>query len=362
MNITPVYGSHVFVVPTDGVTGKLSSATREELAVLLSVLSEPTFVPTERAAALNLTEKTFLDALSLWQRAGVLAVSDPEEIHSENTAEQTAVQTEAPPADVDETEAAVIVRQAKENGKAPRRAKKTVGDTSENSDEPVHQTIRARRELPHYSSEDMAQYLDGHADIRDLVDCCQSISGEIFSPSAVEVILGLHDYLGLAPEYIMLLFAHAKKVGKTSVRYVETTAIELADEGITSYRDLEERLVAREVRQTMDVFVRKLFGLQTRALIPKEKEMLDNWIFKMHYDRDIIERAYEITVTNTGKAAMAYANRVLTNWHEAGLKTLAEIDEALAEYKKAREGQPAAGTSFDTDDFFEAAIRRSYDT
>ena len=120
MNITPVYGSHVFVVPTDGVTGKLSSATREELAVLLSVLSEPTFVPTERAAALNLTEKTFLDALSLWQRAGVLAVSDPEEIHSENTAEQTAVQTEAPPADVDETEAAVIVRQAKENGKAPR--------------------------------------------------------------------------------------------------------------------------------------------------------------------------------------------------------------------------------------------------
>ena len=199
-------------------------------------------------------------------------------------------------------------------------------------------------------------------DVRDLVDCCQNISGEIFSPSAVEIILGLHDYLGLAPEYIMLLFAHAKKLGKTSVRYVETTAIELADEGITSYQDLEERLKAREIRQTMDTFVRKLFGIQTRALIPKEKEMLDNWIFKMHYDRDIIERAYEITVTNTGKPAIAYANKVLVNWHEAGLKTLAEIDEALDAYKKAREGQVSDGTSFDTNDFFEAAIRRSYET
>ena len=50
------------------------------------------------------------------------------------------------------------------------------------------------------------------------------------------------------------------------------------------------------------------------------------------------------------------------NWHEAGLKTLAEIDEALDAYKKAREGQVSDGTSFDTNDFFEAAIRRSYET
>lgn len=94
MNITPVYGSRVFVVPTDGVTGKLSSATREELAVLLSVLSEPVFIPTDRAAALNLTEKTFLDALSMWQRAGVLSVSDAEEASVESTVEKASAADE----------------------------------------------------------------------------------------------------------------------------------------------------------------------------------------------------------------------------------------------------------------------------
>ncbi len=359
MKIIPVYGSAVFVVP-QSVSAKLSTATREELSVLLSVLAAPDVDPKDRAAALNLTEKTFLDALAMWQRCGVLTIADgvetiaernrsPGATESETTGEQSEAETE---------DRLVVIRTNTE--KASRRAKKAAN--AEDGAETVHKTIRARRELPHYSSEDMAKYMENHADVRDLVDCCQNISGEIFSPSAVEIILGLHDYLGLAPEYIMLLFAHAKKLGKTSVRYVETTAIELADEGITSYQDLEERLKAREIRQTMDTFVRKLFGIQTRALIPKEKEMLDSWIFKMHYDRSIIERAYEITVTNTGKPAIAYANKVLVNWHEAGLKTLAEIDEALDAYKKAREGQVADGTSFDTNDFFEAAIRRSYET
>ena len=359
MKIIPVYGSAVFVMP-QSVSSRLSTSTREELAVLLSVLSNPDVDPKDRAAALNLTEKTFLDALAMWQRCGVLTIADGADTAEAKDvsqrpmeAEQAAEKTESEPED-----RLVIVRAHTE--KTSRRAKKTVG--AEDGADSAHQTIRARRELPHYSSEDMAKYMENHVDVRDLVDCCQNISGEIFSPSAVEIILGLHDYLGLAPEYIMLLFAHAKKLGKTSVRYVETTAIELADEGITSYQDLEERLRAREIRQTMDTFVRKLFGIQTRALIPKEKEMLDNWIFKMHYDRDIIERAYEITVTNTGKPAIAYANKVLVNWHEAGLKTLSDGEEALDAYKKAREGQVADGSSFDTNDFFEAAIRRSYET
>lgn len=358
MKIVPIYGNNVFVVPIDGVCQKLSTATREELAVLLSILAAPDFDPTDRAAALNLTEKTFLDALAMWQRNGVISFAED--------GSQNVVKMKTEPEKTDDTadteERFVLVRQSAEKlaVKPARRAKKTVGEDPEA--EPIRQTIRAHRELPHYSSEEMAKYLEKHTDVRELVDCCQNISGEIFSPSAVEIILGLHDYLALTPEYIMLLFAHAKKLGKKSVRYVEKTAIELADEGVTSYQELEERLKNREKRETMDAFVRGLFGLRTRALIPKEKEMLDRWIFKMNYDRDIISRAYEITVTNTGKPALAYANKILENWYEAGLRTLPEIDEALEEYKKAHEGQPAAGTSFDTNDFFEAAIRRSYET
>lgn len=354
MKIVPVYGNQVFVVPVDGVCRKLSTATREELAVLLSVLSAPEVHPAERAAQLNLTEKTLLDAVTMWQRAGVIALSD-------TTA--TSQNADFPAEELAETSAegdSIVIIQQNAAEKKIRRAKKNVSTGSDGA--VAHTAMHARRELPHYSSEALAKYIEETPGMRELVDCCQNISGEMFSPSALEIIVGMHDYLALTPEYIMLLFSHAKKLGKNSVRYIETTAIGLSDEGITSYQELEERLMIREKRETMDAFVRGLFGLRTRALIPKEREMIDNWIFKMHYDRDIISRAYEITVTNTGKPAIAYANRILENWFEAGLKTLAEINEALEEYKTARESQPAVGTSFNTDDFFEAAIRRSYET
>ena len=83
----------------------------------------------------------------------------------------------------------------------------------------------------------------------------------------------------------------------------------------------------------------------------------------MHYDRPIIEKAYEVTISNTGKPSVSYANAVLENWYKAGLGTLEEIEASIAEYQKnhdkSGETKPA-GSSFVTDEFFEAALRRSY--
>ena len=53
---------------------------------------------------------------------------------------------------------------------------------------------------------------------------------------------------------------------------------------------------------------------------------------------------------------------ILENWYQAGLKSIEEIDAAMDDYKKAHESTMENGGSFNTDDFFEAALRRSYDT
>ena len=331
MKITPVYENQVFVVPQDKVCRRLSTATREELAVLLSVLADPVFTPSDRASALNLTEKTFLDALAGWQRCGVLTITEV---------------GDAPiPAEPE--------KKTEETEKAAPAAEKR----------PVKKTVHARRELPHYATADAADYLERHEEMRSLVDCCQNISGDMFSTAETEILIGLHDYLALSPEYIMLLFAHAKKLGKKSVRYVETLAIRFFDEGVTGYKELEERLQAIEKVDTVEQYIRQLFGLNSRALIAKEKAMVEKWVLTMRYDRPILEKAYEVTINNTGKPSISYANAVLENWYKAGLGTLEEIEASIAEYQKAHEKSETRpeGTSFDTDDFFAAALRRSYE-
>ena len=162
MKITPLYENRVIVVPGNEVIPKLSTATREELAVLLAVMAEPEFSPEELASRLNITEKVLIDAISMWQRNGVLAVSD--EIGSRTAA------------------SSVRASESEKKGKTPVKS------------------IKTRKELPHYSATDAADYLEKHAEVKNLVDCCQNIIGYMFSTAETEIIIGIHDYLALSPD------------------------------------------------------------------------------------------------------------------------------------------------------------------
>ena len=57
--------------------------------------------------------------------------------------------------------------------------------------------------------------------------------------------------------------------------------------------------------------------------------------------------------------------KILENWHNAGYTTLDQIKNAEAEYRRAKninnDTEKNEGDSFDTDDFFEAALKRSYE-
>ena len=82
-------------------------------------------------------------------------------------------------------------------------------------------------------------------------------------------------------------------------------------------------------------------------------------MFTYQYGQDVITRAYEITVDAIGKPSLPYANSILERWAAAQLHTLEQIEKAEAN----REGHAvptAPGNSFDTDDFFDAALKRSF--
>ena len=83
------------------------------------------------------------------------------------------------------------------------------------------------------------------------------------------------------------------------------------------------------------------------------------------FDIDIIKLAYNVTVDAKGSPSIAYVNSVLANWNRDGLRTADAIEKAQEEFKAAKNktgkksGDSESG-SFDTDDFFNAALRRSF--
>ena len=87
--------------------------------------------------------------------------------------------------------------------------------------------------------------------------------------------------------------------------------------------------------------------------------MLQKWC-EFGYGIDVVQRAYESTVGATNTPSPAYANAILERWNSEGLRTAAEIDAKLAEEAVAKGEGTSLGNSFDTEEFFEAALQRSF--
>ncbi|MBR2621597.1 MAG: DnaD domain protein [Clostridia bacterium] len=214
--------------------------------------------------------------------------------------------------------------------------------------------------LPRYTTEELVALLESRRELAALIDECTRVFGKVFSTHETSILLGIVDYLNVDGEYLLLLLAHCAKMGKKSVRYVEKCAFSFYDDGITTPSALQECLKKKEEMEEVEGKLRTLFGMNSRALTTKERKLIDTWLFTYRYGMDIITRAYEITVDAIGKSSIPYTNSILERWAAANLHTLAEID--AAEESRAATGQvkTAPGNSFDTNDFFDAALKRSF--
>lgn len=334
MKIHFKYGDSVICLPAKAVSEHLSDATREELCVLLALASDPSADVDEVCAELGIDHDEFMKALSFWRGSGAVSVtlSDGEKLPSNRK------------------KADKPKKEATESEQSEQKKK-----TSDDKKPPVLQ----HTSIPVYTTAQIADFLEDDSSLREYVENCQQIMGKIFNAGEASALIGIVEYLGVSTEYVALLCAFAISHGKRSVRYVEKMAISLYDDGITKYSELEAHLKRLNRAEEMQPEIRKMFGIGDRALTSKEKKFIESWCGEMDLSLDLIRKAYEITVTNTGKAAMPYCNSILESWNAAGYRTPAEVDAAAADYKKKKSS--ANGGSFDTDEFFEAALRRSYE-
>lgn len=311
MKYKSVDGGEYISVPRGPVKDKLAEADSVQLKVLLYVLSEPDISSEVLCERLDITRRRLTSALSFWEKAGALE---------------------------------------KTGGKSKAASREAGGKVARSS------------ELPKYTSEEIAAYIESHAGVRQLLNDCQHFVGKMFNLAETEIIIGLLDYLKLDEAYISLLFAHCTKNGKKSLRYIEKMAIALFDKGIISYEELDEHLCAIEAAKEYDKPLRKLFGIGPRALTKKEQDAFDRWCGKWKMPLELIERAFEITVENCGgRAPVDYCNAVLSRWFDSGYRSVEEVEAAMAEYRHDKTGTDKNQKgSFDEDDFFEAALRRSY--
>ena len=344
MNIKIQYGSSVMALP-GAVNDVASRATATDLRVILALCADTTLQTADQlvdATGLSLDEITA--SLAFWRGTGILTLDGS--VATAPADEHKPVASEPMPS-----------------------ANEATAESSAPSKKP-HPTAS----IPSYTSDELADLLESRKETSAYLDECQRIWGKVFNVHEVNVILGLTDYLGLDWDYVLTLLAYSaaeqdRREIKRSLRYVETTAFSLYDEGVTDLPALQDKFRRMEQMEELVVKLRRLFGMGERSLTAKEKKLFSAWIHDYDFGIDMITRAFEITVDAKGSPNLKYMDAILTNWNHESIRTLADVDKSTEAFRAEKEKMnpsrnkksaeaPRQG-SFDTDDFFSAAVARS---
>lgn len=208
-----------------------------------------------------------------------------------------------------------------------------------------------------YATEELAALFERRRVSAQFIDEAQRVLGKTFNSYDTGIAAGIVDQLGFDEEAVLHILAYCVRIGKKSLRYSEKLALSFYDDGITTTAEVSARIARIEQSAEIIGQIKQLFGASGRELSKTEKSLFEKWTQRFGYDLEVIRLAYDITIDNIQKPAPKYADAILEKWHAEGLKSAEDV--AAFEQKK-KQGSADETKSYDLDDFYEAALERSF--
>lgn len=223
--------------------------------------------------------------------------------------------------------------------------------------------VPATRVAESIRNEDLASMIE---------ECAIQLGQACLSNTEVKDLTALHTQYALSPEYVATLAAYKARKGKTTVKRICDEAIRLSGKGIDNLEALESYIKSVEESSGSEWEIRRVLGIYNRNLSPSERGYFKKWSEDFGYSTAIVTEAYDISALNTGGVKLSYMDAILTDWHDAGCRTVSEC-KARSEAEKAKltndnqskkKSKTEAPTprygNFDVNEAFMNALERSF--
>lgn len=205
--------------------------------------------------------------------------------------------------------------------------------------------------LPEYTPEDIQQSMEDSC-FQAVVEETKAILGRGLNSTELKKLFAIYDHLGLPADVVLELVNYCsestrEKYGpskRTTFHVIEKEAYYWANNNINTFEAAEKYIRSQKLIHDSASEIKTLLGISGREFSDTEKKYVRSWI-ELGFSTECIAEAYDRTVTKTGSLKWAYMDKILQNWKEKGLETMADIREKDVKHSKVSGQQSSSGSA-----------------
>lgn len=179
---------------------------------------------------------------------------------------------------------------------------------------------------PKISAGEVMREMKINSAMKDTVSMAEQLLERPLSSREITSIYDFMNWYGMDGNLVLMLLEYCVSMDKKNFAYIEKVAQSWHREGINDIKSAEAVIKRANEEKKFAGRCMKIFGLE-RNFSASELKYINSWKSDFGFSAAMVECAYDITVKNTGKAAFAYMNKILSSWHQKGIKTPADIKE-----------------------------------
>ena len=289
------------------------------------------------AEALELTEGDVRRALSRWERQGLIRM-------------ESVAGTQSGSARIDSEEGEALEPRREGDIGQETESRRGTEERAEQEQEEQEQEEREQEEqgigatdsvmlnpIPDKGGIDFVK-LRGNEEFTQLLYVIQRYLSKIFSQTDNETIAYLYDVLELPADLLVYLAERCAQNRKTSLRYFESVALDWYRRGIRT----TEQAKKSGGQYTAEVYgVMRAFGLNGRDPGTEELRFIRSWYDGSGLSDELILEACSRTLIKIGKPSFPYADRIIKEWKNAGIRTKEDMERL--ETARAKDGKKNRG-------------------
>ena len=172
-----------------------------------------------------------------------------------------------------------------------------------------------------YTSDQITSFFSD-SDVIDLKFSTESYLGRALTRTEANKIYFWHNDLHMPVDLIEYLIGSCIDNGHKNFHYMNTVAINWAEEGINS---VEAAVNASSARNNTVYSIMKAFGISGRDLVQSELDYIEKWTVAYGMPVDIVCEACKRTILQTNKPSFKYTDSIVESWHKSSVKTMEDI-------------------------------------